>query len=72
MTHIQKGFEGSSIQAWELKHNIVRIVRDGCEYVVCADWDEFRRKDQAEREHRRREYVAEQQAAAYFGGGMGQ
>lgn len=66
---MQKGFEGSSIQAWEKAHNIARVMRDGCEYVICTDWDEFQRKDEAEREYRRRAYVAEQQAAAYFGGG---
>lgn len=63
--HIQFKFEGSSIQAWELDHNIVRIVRGGCEYVVCTNWDEFQRKQDEERARARREYIAEQQAAAY-------
>lgn len=66
--HIQQQFEGSSIQAWEQAHNIVRIVRNGVEYVVCANWSEFQRKQEEERDRRRREYIAEQQAAAYLGG----
>ena len=69
MEHIQKGFEGSGIQAWELEHNIARYVRGGCEYVVCTDWNEFQRKMDEERARERREYIAEQQYAAHFGGG---
>lgn len=68
MEHVQQQFEGSSIQAWEQAHNIVRIVRNGVEYVVCANWSEFQRKQDEERDRRRREYIAEQQAAAYLGG----
>ena len=63
--HIQKDIDGSSIQAWELEHNIARLVRGGCEYVVCTNWNEFQRKQEEERARRRREYIAEQQAAAY-------
>lgn len=66
MEHVQQQFEGSSIQAWEQAHNIVRIVRNGVEYVVCANWSEFQRKQDEERDRRRREYIAEQQAAAYL------
>ena len=68
MEHIQQPFEGSSIQEWEQTHNIVRIVREGVEYVVCANWEEFQRKREEERKKRVREYIAEQQAAAYLGG----
>ena len=64
--HIQQQFEGSTVQAWEQAHNIDRIVRGGCEYVVCTNWAEFQRKQEEERKQRLREYIAEQQAAAYL------
>ena len=70
MEHIQKGFEGSSIQAWELDHGIARYVSGGCEYVVCTNWDEFQRKQEEERARARREYIADQQEAAYMGSGV--
>lgn len=69
MEHIQEGFAGTSIELWEAKHNIARIVSGGCEYVVCTNWDEFQRKQDEERSRRRSEYIAEQQAAAYGIGG---
>lgn len=65
--HIQDDFEGTSIHKWELDHGIVRYVKGGCEYVVCMDWDEFQRKAEDERQRARREFIAEQQEAAYFG-----
>lgn len=65
--HIQDNFEGTSIQKWELDHGIARIVKNGCEYVVCVDWDGFLRKAEDERQRARREFIAEQQEAAYFG-----
>lgn len=68
MEHIQVGYEGSGIQRWEQEHNIIRVVRGGCEYVICTNFDEFQRKQEEERDRRRREYIAEQQAAAYLGG----
>lgn len=70
MEHIQYGFEGSAIQAWELEHNIARVVKGGCEYVVCTNWDEFQRKQEEERARARREFIADQQAAAYMGSGV--
>lgn len=66
MDHIQQDFEGSSVQEWEQNHHIVRIVRGGCEYVVCTNWDEFQKTCEEERARRRREYIAEQQAEAYL------
>lgn len=68
MEHIQQNFEGSSIQQWELDHGIVRIVRGGCEYVVCKDFKKFQEQCEAEKRRERMEYIAEQQAEAYLGG----
>ncbi len=68
MAHIQKDFEGGSIQAWELAHGIVRVIRGGCEYVVCADLDKFNAQCDAEKRERRGQMIAEAQAEAYFGG----
>ena len=68
MEHIQQDFEGTTIQRWEHEHNIARVVRGGCEYVVCTNWGEFQRKCEEEKQRARREYIAEQQAAAYLGG----
>ena len=67
--HIQEGYEGSSIERWEVEHGITRVVRGGCEYVICRDWELFKRKNEEERARARREYIAEQQAAAYVVGG---
>lgn len=39
--HIQKDFEGSRIHKWELNHGIVRIIKDGCEYVTLVDPGKF-------------------------------
>lgn len=65
--HIQDNFEGTSIHRYEIDHGIVRYVKGDCEYVVCKDWDGFQRKAEEERQRARREYIAEEQAAAYFG-----
>ena len=64
---IQEHFEGSSIQKWELDHGIVRVVRDGCEYVVCTNWQRFNEQLEAEKRARMRDYIADQQAQAYLG-----
>ena len=69
MAHIQKDFEGGSIQAWELAHGVVRVIRGGCEYVMCTDLDKFNAKCEAEKHERRAQMIAEAQAEAYLGGG---
>ena len=66
MEHTQQDFEGTSIQRWELDHGIVRVVREGCEYVVCTDWQRFNEQLEAEKRARMREYIAERQAEAYL------
>ena len=66
MEHTQQNFEGTSIQRWELDHGIVRVVREGCEYVVCTDWQRFNEQLEAEKRARMREYIAERQAEAYL------
>jgi len=68
MKYIQKGYEGSSIQQWDLAHGIVRVVRDGCEYVRCRDLPGLIEQCKAEEEERRRRRIAEEQYNAYFGG----
>ena len=49
MKHIQDKFEGSSLQAWEIDHGIVRVVRGGCEYVILADRAKFDAANERER-----------------------
>ena len=62
-----------SIVDWEVKHGIVRVMRDGVMYVQCTDLEAFIRQTEAEKEAQRREWlnqkIAEEQAAAYFGTG---
>ena len=74
MEHIQQGFEGSSIQRYELKCGIVRYVRNGCEYVTLADpakleavRQEERKAEEARRAEQRKQQIAEQQEMAYYG-----
>lgn len=69
MEHIQQNFEGTSLQAWELAHGIVRVVRGGCEYVVCTNFDRFNELCAKEKAERQAQMIAEAQAAAYLGGG---
>lgn len=72
MQHIQETIEGTSLQAWELNHGVVRIVRNGCEYVICTDFDAFQAKCEADKRERRGQLIAEAQAAAYLpNGGRG-
>lgn len=68
MEHIQKDFEGSSIQQWELDHGITRVVKDECEYVVCTNFQRFVQQCEEEKRRERQEYIAAQQAEAYLGG----
>lgn len=68
MEHIQQGFEGTSIQRWELEHGIGRVVRGGCEYVICTDFQRFQQQMEDERRQRLRAYIADRQAEAYLGG----
>ena len=60
-----------SIIEWELKHHIVRVIRDGMVYITCTDWDSFNRQLEEEKTARRRQAlnakIAQQQAAAYLG-----
>lgn len=66
MEHIQKDFEGSSVQRWEQNHHIVRVVDRGCEYVLCTNWEGFQQICEDERNRRKREYIADQQERAYL------
>ena len=68
MEHIQQDFEGSSIELWEVNHGIKRVIRGGCEYVVCENWERFQQQMADEKARARREYIAQQQAEAYMGG----
>lgn len=60
-----------SIVEWELKHNIVREIKNGMMYIRCTDWDAFNRQLEEEKAERRRQAlkmkIAQQQAAAYLG-----
>jgi len=60
-----------SIVEWELKHNIVREIKNGMMYIRCTDWDAFNRQLEEEKAERRRQTlkmkIAQQQAAAYLG-----
>ena len=74
MKHIQEGFEGRSIQRYELKCGILRYVRNGCEYVYLADPAKFeavrqeeRKAEEARRREQRAQQIAEQQEQAYYG-----
>ena len=67
MEHIQKDYEGSAIERWEKEHYIVRVVRNGCEYVICTDFKKFQEKCAEEKRLERMEYIAAQQAEAYMG-----
>ena len=68
MKHIQEGFEGTSIERWEIEHGIRRYVKDGCEYVVLEDKDKYDAAcaDDARRYIRQRMMEAQEQA---YGGG---
>lgn len=69
MEHIQQEFEGSEIQRWELDHGVVRVVRGGCEYVLCTSMEKFAAKCEADKRERRGQMIADAQEAAYLGGG---
>ena len=60
-----------SIVKWELKHHIVREIKNGMMYIRCTDWDAFNRQLEEEKAERRRQAlkmkIAQQQAAAYLG-----
>lgn len=62
-----------SIVDWEMKHGIVREMRDGAMYIRCTDIDAFTQQTAAEKEAQKRAWlnqkIAEEQAAAYFGTG---
>lgn len=62
-----------SIVDWEMKHGIVREMRDGVMYIRCTDLDAFNRQTAEEKEAQKRAWlnqkIAEEQAAAYFGTG---
>ena len=62
-----------TIVDWELRHGIVREMRDGVMYIRCTDLDAFNRQTAEEKEAQKREWlnqkIAEEQAAAYFGTG---
>lgn len=62
-----------TIVDWELKHGIVREMRDDVMYIRCTDFDAFNRQTAEEKEAQKRAWlnqkIAEEQAAAYFGTG---
>ena len=66
-------FFPKTIVDWELKHGIVREMRDGVMYIRCTDIDAFTQQTAAEKEAQKRAWlnqkIAEEQAAAYFGTG---
>ena len=66
MQHVQYGYEGSSIQRWDLEHGIVSVVRDGVEYRSCVDWQRFQEKCEQDAERHFKQRVAEQQEKAYL------
>lgn len=68
MEHIQNQFAGSRIQGWELEHKVVRVIRGGCEYVQCVDFDIFNAMCEKDKAEQRAQMIAEAQAAAYLGG----
>lgn len=65
MNHIQLNFEGTSVQRWEQEHGFERVIRNGCEYVVCKDWEAFLKMEEEERARARMEYIGQMQEEAY-------
>lgn len=68
MASQQFGYEGSSIQAWDIAHGIRREIKGGCEYVICDDLPRMIAICNAEREEDFRRKIVEQQYENTFGG----